>query len=163
MNSRSARAQRGAVLVVGLILLVMITLMTVTAQNVSTINLKTVGNMQFRDESIAAANRAIAQVLSSPFTGAPVAQAINVDIDNDDDTDYVVSVARPVCLSSTQTTNPAPTSVSLGSALSSQSMWTTTWDLDASVTGSNVGGAVVRVHCGVRVLLSEAEKNAVCP
>ncbi|WP_295444267.1 PilX N-terminal domain-containing pilus assembly protein [uncultured Thiodictyon sp.] len=155
--------QRGAVLVISLVLLVMLTLLTVTAQNLSTTNLKTVGNMQFRDEAIAAANRTIAQVLSSPFTTNPVAQSITVDIDNDGDTDYVVAMAQPQCLSAAQAGNAAPSSLSLGTAMTSQTTWTTLWDLDASVGGTNAGGAVVRVHCGVRVLLSESEKTAACP
>ena len=59
------RAQRGVTLIIGLIMLVLITLMVTTAFMLSNTNLKAVGNMQFRDEAIAAANVATEDVLSS--------------------------------------------------------------------------------------------------
>ncbi len=77
--------QRGAALVVGLIMLVLITLMLMTALNLGTANFRSVSNMQFREEAIAAANQAIEQVISSTFTAVPVAETIEIDIDNDDD------------------------------------------------------------------------------
>jgi Tfp pilus assembly protein PilX len=165
MNRPTTHAQRGVTLVISLILLVMVTLMTVTAENLSTTNLKTVGNMQFRDEAVAAANRAMAQVLSSPFTTNPAAQSINVDINNDDSIDYVAAMAQPRCLSAALASSSAPSSLSLGTGMSTQSLWNTTWDLDATVSGGiNTGGAVVRVHRGVRVQLSESQKNGSgCP
>src|SRR2546428_759824 len=92
-RSASLDTQRGATLVVGLIMLLLITLMVSSAFMLSTTNLKSVGNMQFKDESIAAANKAIEQVLSSPFTTNPNAldnTTINADINNDGITDYVV-------------------------------------------------------------------------
>ena len=76
-------AQRGATLVVGLIMLVLITVMVTSAFTLSSSNLKSVGNMQARDEAIAAGNRAIEQISASPFTDDPVAEEINVDIDTD--------------------------------------------------------------------------------
>ena len=85
MSPRLVSRQRGAALVVGMIMLVLITLMLVTALNLGTTNFRAMTNMQFRSEAIAAANKAIEQVISSPFTAAPTAEAINVDIDNDDD------------------------------------------------------------------------------
>ena len=48
--------------------------------------------------------------------------------------------------------------------MSGASTWNTVWDVDASVDGDeNAGGATVRVREGVRVLLTESQKNAVCP
>jgi hypothetical protein len=147
-----------------MIMLVLITLMLVTALNLGTTNFRAMTNMQFRSEAIAAANQAIEQVISSPFTAAPAAEAINVDIDNDADTDYVVQIAVPQCVYAAQAFGADPSSLSLPPTMSVASTWSTVWDLDASVAGaSNVGGAEVRVRSGVRVLLSEAEKNAVCP
>src|SRR5687767_1480773 len=100
MRSHTFRnAQRGATLVIGLIMLVVITLLVTSAFTLSSSNLKSVGNMQNRNESIAAANKAVEQVLSSPFTAAPAAESIDVDIDNDGDQDYRVDFAAPVCVS----------------------------------------------------------------
>lgn len=159
----SRRAQRGATLVVGLIMLVLITLMVTTAFMLSTGNLKAVGNMQFRGEAIAAANHAIEQVLASPFTNDPAAaaQEIEVDIDNDDKVDYTVVIAAPACVRATIAAPSASSSITLGAAMSTSSFWNTVWDIDASVDDT-VTGASVRIRQGVRVLLSRAQKEAVC-
>lgn len=164
MTGRFAASQRGAALVVGMIMLVLITLMLITALNVGTTNFRATTNMQFRSEAIAAANKAIEQVIGTPFTAAPAAEDIEVDIDNDTATDYVVHMAEPECLYAAEASSADPSSLSLPPAMSAASTWNTVWDVDASVNGAeNAGGAAVRVRAGVRVLLSEFEKNAVCP
>jgi hypothetical protein len=164
VTPRIASRQRGAALVVGLIMLVLITLMLVTALNLGTTNFRAMTNMQFRSEAIAAANKAIEQVISSPFTVVPAAEAINVDLDNNAIVDYVVQIAVPQCVFASQAFSADPSSVTLPPTMSASSTWNTVWDLDARVApASNVGGANVRIHSGVRVLLSEAEKDAVCP
>jgi hypothetical protein len=159
-------AQRGGTLVVGLILLVVITVMVTSAFKLSTINLISVGNMQFRDEAVAAANKAIEQVLSSPFTDAPAGQSINVDINNDDTIDYEAVFAAPTCVSDSDivVSSAPPSSISLGSSFSllGSTFYQTIWDLDATVSDANVSGASVRVRQGVRVLLTQAQYNAVC-
>lgn len=156
--------QKGATLIVSLIVLVMITLMVSVALIMSNSNLKAVGNMQFRNEAISAANKAIEQVISSAFTNSPVAETINVDIDNNGSADYVVAIAVPQCIKATQAESAAPSSLSLPSTMSSSATWNTVWDLAATVTASgNPGSAAVNIHSGVRVLLSQAQKDAVCP
>jgi hypothetical protein len=159
-------SQRGATLVVGLIMLVLITLLVTSAFMLSSSNLRSVGNMQNRNEAIAAANKAIEQVVSSPFTDAPAAEAIDVDIDNDETTDYVVNFAAPTCVSATilPGATPPPSSITLGPAFSpaSTAFYESVWDIDANVVDSNDSGAAVRVRQGVRVLLTEAQINAVC-
>jgi len=160
-------SQRGATLIVGLIMLVLITLLVTSAFTMSTSGLKSVGNMQSRDEAIAAGNKAIEQVVSSPFTNAPAGETINVDLNNDGITDYVVVLNTPTCVSVAEIpgTTVAPSSMSLGSAFSpsTSNLYETVWDLDANVTDPNGSGAAVRVHQGVRVLLSQTQVNAVCP
>ena len=71
MTISNVARNRGAALVVGLIMLVLITLMLITALNLGTINFRSVSNMQFREEAIAAANQAIDQVIGSPFVDDP--------------------------------------------------------------------------------------------
>lgn len=162
--SRVAHAgERGAVLVVGLIMLVLITLMLITALNLGTTNYRAMTNMQFRSEAISAANKAIEQVISTPFTAAPAAEAINVDIDNDTDTDYIVNVAVPQCISAAPAFGADPSSLSLPTGMTVSSTWNTVWDLDATAEDTAQAGTNVRVRAGVRVLLSESEKDAVCP
>ena len=161
----SLHAQRGATLVVGLIMLVLITVMVASAFTLSSTNMKSVGNMQFRDEAIAAANKAIEQVLSSPFTSSPAGQSINVDINGDGKTDYEVVFDVPTCISDSEMviSGAAPSSVSLGStfAVAGSTFYQTIWDLSAHVT-DGVSGASVHVREGVRVLLTQAQFNAVC-
>ena len=70
-------------LVVALVMLLMLMLMVGSAYTLSGTNLKAVGNMQFRNEAIAAANIGIEKVLSSAFTTSPTGEQVNVDINND--------------------------------------------------------------------------------
>jgi len=157
-------AERGAALVVGMIMLVLITLMLITALNLGTTNFRAMSNMQYRSEAIAAANRAIEQVIGSAFATSPAAEEILVDLDNDDDSDYLVQIAEPQCVFAAQAFGADPSSLSLPASMSVASTWSTVWDIDATVNAAgNTGGAAVRVHSGVRVLLSEADKDAVCP
>ena len=66
------RSQRGAVLVIALIMLVLLTLFAVSAFNTGTANLKVVGNMQARNEAANASQQAIETVISTPlFTSNP--------------------------------------------------------------------------------------------
>ena len=158
----SAGHQRGATLIVGLIMITLITLIVVNAFTLSSSNLKSVNNMQIRDEALAAANRGIEQVISSPFTNAPVAESLNVDINNDGTTDYVVAIAQPTCVKAVAATTAAPSDVELGSSMSTGSTWNTEWDITATVTDAATG-ATVKVSQGVRVLLTDTQKTAVCP
>lgn len=152
-------SQSGVTLVVGLIMLVMITLLVAGAFTLSSSNLKSVGNMQVREESVAAGNLAVEQVISSPFTDAPVEQEINVDIDKNGTTDYTVKVLAPTCIKALIATAPG---VCEEGFPCTSGTWNTEWDIDAQVTDAASGGSV-RVRQGVRVRLSDAQKNLVCP
>lgn len=162
MNPVFFRAQRGATLIVGLIMLVLLTLVVTSAFMLSTGNLKAVGNMQFRNEAAAAANKAIEQVLGSDFTKAPAGEEIIVDIDNDPVTpNYKVDVATPTCIRASVAAAAAKSSLKLP-AMSTQSYWNTVWDIDATVSDA-VSGASIRIRQGVRVLLTQSQKDSVCP
>lgn len=153
--------QRGATLIIGLIMIVLITLVVVNAFMLSSSNLKSVGNMQVRDEAVAAANEALELVVSSAFANAPMAQTINVDINKDGVTDYVVEVAQPICTRVSPATPALSSDVRLGREMSTGTTWNSDWDLEAKVTDV-ASGAVVKVHQGVRVLLTQVQKTAVC-
>ena len=56
MKRLARSSETGATLVVSLIMLVLITLMILAALAIGSANFKTVTNMQFRDEAVAAAN-----------------------------------------------------------------------------------------------------------
>jgi Tfp pilus assembly protein PilX len=167
MMAATMRSQRGAALVISLIMLTLITLLVITALNLGTANFRAVSNTQFRDEATAAANLAIMEVISSPFTDNPAAVAtnpINVDLDQDGTNDYVVNIAVPLCIYAAQASSSDPSSVGLSPTLTAASTWNTVWDLNATVAPtSNAAEAAVRVRSGVRVLLNEAQKDVVCP
>lgn len=156
--------ERGAALVVGLIMLVLITIMLIAALNLGVANFRSVSNLQFREEAIAAANRAIELVISSNFAASPTAQEINVDIDQDNNVDYVVQVDEPECVQATVAEDFAPSSEQLGPGLSAASTWNTVWDIRATVDPEqNAAGASVAVRAGVRALLTQAQRDTVCP
>lgn len=69
--ARRGRHQRGAVLVVGLIMLLLITLIAAAAVRMSTTHVQVVGNEQFKTEATMAANYALDLVLNDKnFTDA---------------------------------------------------------------------------------------------
>ena len=155
----SKHSQRGMTLLVGMIMLVLITMLVTTAFTMSTSNLKAVGNMQAHDQAIAAANLALEQVLSSPFTTSPAAESINVDNNNDGTADYVVAIATPVCVRASIDTSASLSSQGLN--MSTITQWNTIWDVQAVVTDGNTG-ANTTVSAGMRVLLTQAQKDTVC-
>lgn len=158
--SLSARAQRGATLVVGLVMLLVFTLLASSAFNLSSTNLKVVDNLQVREESVAAANAAIEQVTGTNFVGS-LAQTITVTLSKDaaNSRQYSVRLQPPVCIKATLGQNVSPSSVNL--ALPGNT-WNTVWQLTADVDDPLSGGSAT-VRTGVRVLLSEAQRNNRCP
>ena len=164
--------QQGAVLIVGLIVLMLITLMVTAAFKFSTYNLKAVGNMQSHNEAIASANKAIEQTIATwNFTSPPSADEIGVDIDNDGDVDYVVAIDAPTCLRAT----PSRTAGDAGSecipqkdgtficpaSTAAANIFNVIWDVPATATGNN--GARVRVRQGVSLSLTKSQCTATCP
>jgi len=152
----SCRAQRGATLVVGLIMLVLLTLVVTTAFMMSSGNLKAVGNMQFRDEAIAAANVAIEQIISTDFTTLPIAANIAVDIDQDGTDDYAVAVQAPVCLQAVPVGGTLATLSGVTSGVPSSTDYNTVWDIRAQVASTATGASAV-VRQGVRKRLTEPQ------
>lgn len=160
--------QRGATLIVGLIMLLLLTLMVGSAFTLSGTNLKAVGNMQLRNEAIAAANAAIELKVSSDLTVAQIAEDIMIDINGDGVTDYLVQVT-PECLSSTVA------SYASSSALSGEETkdytgagaptvpvgYNVVLDFKADVNDV-ASGTSVTVRSAVRVLLNASEQASVC-
>ncbi|GCB06646.1 PilX N-terminal domain-containing pilus assembly protein [Ralstonia sp. SET104] len=109
MKPLSSR-QRGFTLLVGLIMLLLLTLLGITAFRLAKGNLQVVGNAQSRDQARSAAQGAIEQVVSSTqFTTTPTNAIPNpckatgpnttcVDINGDGVTDITVAVT-PACVS----------------------------------------------------------------
>ena len=102
MRSRIRNSQRGATLVIALIMLVLLTLFALSAMNTSNVSLRIANNMQTRNDAFNAAQQVIERLLSFDFTKNPagVAAAIPkaVDVNNDGTPDYDVVLATPVCI-----------------------------------------------------------------
>lgn len=164
----SRHTQRGVTLAVGLIMLVVITVMVVSAFKLSTINLATVGNMQFREQAVAAANLAINNEADAPFhINNPIVLPGNrlVDIDGDGNFDFSVRFNSLTCIRASKEGTTSSSSVTLPVSMTSLGNYNTVWDFDVTVTDATAGttGTSVQLHQGVGVLLTQAQCDAVCP
>jgi Tfp pilus assembly protein PilX len=103
-----ARRQQGMTLVMALIMLVVLTLLALTSFNLGKSNLQIVGNMQNRDEAVAAAHEVPEQTISgTAFFETPEALMTNpcgeantacVDTNGDGKDDVTVHVPAPTCV-----------------------------------------------------------------
>lgn len=99
---RHPSRERGITLMVTLIFLIIMSMFAINAFNGSSGNMRIVGNMQSRQESMAAAQQAIEQTISSSaFSSNPAGVAANpvaVDIDGDGTPDYTAQLTpQPRC------------------------------------------------------------------
>ena len=168
------RNQRGLTLFVAMIILVMITLLVVSAFRVSNTNLKIVGAMQGRQEAVASGQAAIEQVLSSKFfTENPsIVAATPVDIDINADTvpDFTVTMALPKCVRTAPVVmGSPPTEIQLKCAGSSRypgaslPSWcaNTIWELEASTT-DRLTAAKTTVRQGVGMTVDIVSAKSAC-
>lgn len=169
------RRQRGMTLLVAMIILVMITLLAVSAYRVSNTNLKVVGAMQGRQEGQAAAQAVIEQVLSSlQFTRAPAAVAAahwGIDISGDGNEDYEVILSpqprcirvAPVVLGATVQPSDLPCvgSAVLGKAHISSYCADTVWEITAN-TSDKLTAAKTTIRQGVGVRVGVDDANSSC-
>lgn len=142
------RRQTGGALMVALVMLLVLMLLVSSAIRVSNTNLLIAGNMQIQAEAMAAAEQAINQVLSSAgnFSNTPAGTTVNIDNDNDGNTDYTVVVSAPSCIGM----NPVQgTSALLAFMLTTNDTY---WDISATVTDLS-SGASVTLHQGVKIRL----------
>ena len=188
MNPRAPSAvapQRGPALIIGMIMLLLITLVVTAAFNLSGANLKAVGNLQTRNEAVAAANRAIEEVAASllapgsdgtPSLAPPQGTVSMVDINNDGLNDYTVTVAPPVCVRATKAVDSGgggstgPGGITGGASSSGSGLaalpdqYNAVWDISTTVTDTTPGatGTTTSVRQGVRALLNKAQFEALC-
>ena len=92
--------QRGAAMIVALIVLILMSVFAISAFNSSSANLRIVGNMQARQEGISAAQDAIERTISSAaFTidpAAVAASAVDLDIDGTEWDTHVYRLSRRI-------------------------------------------------------------------
>lgn len=98
MTTFLEQTQRGFTLVTALVLLLILTLLALSAMRSSIADMRIVGNVQTSEEAAAAAQQMIEQVISSNFTASPVAATAVVG-------SYQVTVPVPACNGSTPILN----------------------------------------------------------
>ncbi len=185
VSVRSGRArQRGATLIVSLIMLMLITLLAVTSFRLGKGNLQIAGNMQQRTQALSAAQGTIEKVLSSvqftqtPNTPIPAAggptnlESVDVNGDSVPDVNVTASATcdsiQPIPVIALDFSNPNDAGCLIGAAqdfgvagaANNNSMCANSvWDVSASatdiVTGANY---VVSEGAAVRVPVT-----TVCP
>lgn len=177
MNSPASR-QKGATLVVGMIMLILISLLAVASFRLGKSDLQIVGNMQQRKQALSAAQQTIEQVISSTqFTATPtnalpspcgaVVNTACVDVNGDGVTDVNVKVvvtcaalvpilnnllilpAQKTCLNGVLQTNGVVGTLT-GDSLCSN----TVWDIQATATDA-VTNAQYVVDQGVATQFTE--------
>ena len=179
--------QCGATLVVSLVMLLLLSLMAANAFKGTANSLRIVGNTQWRQESLASAQKAIEHTISSAtFSTDPelvAATPVPVDINGDGTSDYSVSLdPQPNCFRSrtikTMELNPelaadlacvqsstlANTGLDSDDAVSlaGNSMCATMeWDIAATVD-EQTSSTNLTVHQGVSVRVPETEVDNLC-
>lgn len=158
----SFHAQRGATLVMGLILLAVLMLSATVAFLMSNSNLKSVGNMQSRSEAAASADAAVEKLISTDAIFlAPAVTAVPADVQG-----VTVSIAAPVCFKAAvvevnSSADTTPNIYQQGVTPTTGSGYVST-DWDIAATASNgATGAKVETHQGVRLIMP-ADPNP-CP
>ena len=140
---QSFARQRGMAMVIGMIMLVLLTLLVVSAINTSSVNLRITGNMQAQDEARAMAQQAIERVLGvkANFYPTPTAQAAtNYYVDNNTSGNavYSVSVAAPVCKRAAKQF-PGRSADCINGARAGLFCWDTLWEVVATATDTKTG------------------------
>jgi Tfp pilus assembly protein PilX len=182
--NRSIRAQRGATLIVSLILLVLLTLFALSSLNSASTSLKVTGNMQAKSEALNAAQEAIETVISTPqFIADPANAVVNpcgaantlcTDVTGDGQPEYTTTlVPQPTCVSVKPIKNETlnlGNPEDLGCATGQQQQFgiagaatgnslcaNSVWEVSAqSVSGTSGAAVTVRQGVGVRISADSA-------
>jgi len=186
--TKSSRRQRGATLLVALIMLVLLTMFAISSLNTSNTNLRVVGNMQAKSEATNVAQEAIETTLSTTqFISNPANAVLNpcgtantlcTDINSDGTNDYttVLSPApkcvtvKPIKDAQLNLTNVEDLGCSAGQAqqfgvsgaVAGDSLCSNTvWEINAVTTGAG-SGATVTLTQGVGVRISTDDAGSSC-
>lgn len=140
--------QRGISLVMAMIMLVLLSMIAISATYSTTSSLRIVGNMQMQEEALNAAQAAIDDQLNTlaRFT-TPEDRYIDIDINQDGARDYQVLLKAPICIAKDESTTYSVKVTGSGSAPE-----TTYWEATAEVTDDRTG-AKVTLNQGVSIRL----------
>jgi len=183
-RTQAPSRQRGVTLIIALMMLTALGLLAAWALKAGTLNVRAVGNMQARQEVLAAAQTAIETTISSPeFSQQPAtvaARPITVDIDGDGAVDLTARLspvpacyrvmavkmseldpsveADRACVRPQVTTGIESDNLPAGESLCADSEW----NLRATVTDTTTGASVaVNQGVALRGLITDATNS--CP
>ena len=185
----SMRRQRGATLVIALIMLVLLTLFAVSSLNTANTNVRVVGNMQAKAEAINVAQETIEKTISTPQFIANPANAFPVpcgtanthcvDINSDGTPEFTITLTpQPKCVTVTPIknanlvlTNPEDLGCASGQqqqfgvagAVTGDSLCSqTVWEIKARSVDSSTGAtATVTQGVGVRISTDDAGTSCI--
>lgn len=186
----SRRRQRGVTLIMALIMLTLLTLLSLASFNLGKSNLQIVGNMQRREEALAAADAAIEEAISSTrFFSTPTDALASpcggngntrcVDTDGDNVADVTVTLTpAPTCVKVQNVKNTsldlsdeedlgcsgggAPLFGVAGAVTGDSLCANSVWEIHAVAT-DNVSEATVEVTQGVSVRVAKDDIATSCP
>ena len=142
--------QRGATLIVSLIMLVVLTLLVVSGIRFSSSNLRIAGNMQAQEEAATLAQQVIEQIISNnDFTKTPPPPQ-NFDINKDSVNDFTVTI-KATCLHSRQALRNEPIPDDCFGEGDPACFWSG-WNVQ-SVAMDTKTGAKATIHQGINVLI----------
>jgi Tfp pilus assembly protein PilX len=189
MNKLRSR-ERGATLIVSLIMLLLITMLAVSSFTLGKGNLQIVGNMQQRNQALAAAQGAVATVISSTqFTATPTnsipasavpsyctggANTTCVDVNGDGTADVSVVVnptcdsIQPILVTQLDYSNPNDAGCLIGSAQNFGVAGSTNNDSMCSNSVWDVQASATDVISGANVVVDQGvavrvPATSVCP
>ena len=140
--------QRGATLIVGIIVLMLITMIVISAFKISQNHTQAVSNTQFKDEALAAANLVLEDVISLPnvqtMTGADGTVPLRyVDINRDGVNDLQIALQPPRCIRAEPGGASGDDKLSgVESNVENTSLTYVLWEIQADVTDTATGASV---------------------
>ena len=143
---RKIQHQQGATLFVAMMLLLIMTLFAVSSINMSTVNLKIVGNMQAIKQMEAVTQDAIEQMLSDEdqYGLSTAASTISTSVSTATGSfNVVVEMDKPICIDS-QTASGY--SAVVGNIIPEDNTWEVQAHAEDSVTGANID-----IHQGIQI------------
>ena len=182
-----ARRQRGATLIMTLIFLMIMSLMAVSAFNLTSTNVRITGNMQARNEALSAAQAGLAATISNvQFSTNPAliaATPLAVDVNGDGVSDYNVTrnpqpkcnkvktlkasdlnpsvPADLACMGSAAANNSGIESALTGSAAGDSMCANSEWNIRASVVDP-ASQVEVAVNQGVSLRVLSTDADTAC-
>lgn len=186
--TKSSRRQRGATLLIALIMLVLLTMFAISSLNTANTNLRVVGNMQAKSEATNVAQEAIETTLSTTqFISNPTNAVLNpcgaantlcTDINGDGTNDFTTVLSpAPKCVTVIPIKNAnlilsnaedlgcsagQAQQFGIAGAVSGDSLCSNTvWEINAVTTGAGSGASVTLTQ-GIGVRISTDDAGSSC-